>query len=463
MTQCAERGTRPVEGDRSTHTPLVRMASTPVTREPGWRAPLVLFLVALGVRLALLVLEPPTRLVGDERTWVALAEELRGPEVRFNPLRFDLVFYPPLHPYLVATSLELPGGRAAVKVVQSLLGALLVLPVWVIGERAFDRRVAVVAAALTAFFPELVWQSVHLWSEPLFMVLLWAAIALLLVADASNRPPAAGLAGVLLGLGALTRDPALYFAPLAAFWLLARRPRAWRPAAAFLVAVVLTIVPWTVRNWMRYDAFVPVSLMGARTFWEANASQHAEVIDEYARVEQAEGPVGAYRHAWTEGLAAVRDRQPGWLFEQLGTQLPRFWTAVSLPIIHIERQAYGAVRPWVAWAVFGVTALPHVLVTGAFLVGLATLDLTRARGLLLLFLAYYQLLHVVTLGHPRLRLPALPAVFVLAAAAVFWAHDGRLVWTPWRRLTAGVLLLGFAVCLALDLAGLRLEPAFGLS
>jgi hypothetical protein len=110
-----------------------------------------------------------------------------------------------------------------------------------------------------------------------------------------------------------------------------------------------------------------------------------------------------------------------------------------------------------------VTALPHVLVTGAFLVGLATLTLTRPRGLLLLFLAYYQLLHVVTLGHPRLRLPALPGVFVFAAAAAWAAHDGTLDWTPFRRAIAALLLLAFGACLTLDLAGLRLEPAFRLS
>lgn len=106
---------------------------------------------------------------------------------------------------------------------------------------------------------------------------------------------------------------------------------------------------------------------------------------------------------------------------------------------------------------------PHVLVTGAFLVGLATLTLTRPRGLLLLFLAHYQLLHVVTLGHPRLRLPALPVVFVFAAAAAWSAHDGTLPWTRFRRAIAALLLLAFGLCLALDLAGLRLEPAFRLS
>jgi hypothetical protein len=429
------------------------------------------------VRLAFLALEPPTRLVGDEKTWIVAAEELAAPDVRFDPLRSQLTFYPPLHPYLIAASRELLGGRTGVKVAQSLLGALLVFPLFSIGCRAFDRRVATVAAGAAALYPELVWQSVHFWSEPLFMALLWGSFALVLRADAEQRARFAAAAGLLLGLAALTRDPALYFAPLAAAWLalprlpwprrrepgsgpaLARPP--FRIAAVFLGATLLVVVPWTLRNHARLGTFVPVSLMGARTFWEANAGGHADVIAEYAAIDQADGPLAAYRHAWSQGLAAVRERQPWWLFEQLGRQLPQFWTAVNLVVIHVERQAYGPLSPAAAWAVLVVTALPHVVFSAAFLVGLVGLRSTRARALPLLFLAYYTALHLVTLGHPRLRLPALPVVFLYAAAA-WQARDGGLAWTPLRRLAAALLLLALALCLLHDAAGIRLEPAFGL-
>jgi len=431
-----------------------------------WRLPALLFLAGLVVRLGWLVVEPPTRLVGDELTWITAARELAAPDVRFNPLRSQLIFYPPLHPYLLAASREFLGGRTGIKVVQAILGALLVFPVFAIGTRAFDRRVGIAAATAAALYPELVWQSVHFWSEPLFMALLWGALAFLVAADARRGRAEAAAAGCLLGLAALTRDPALYFAPLAALWLGIGRvgPRLWRGAAALLVATLVVVLPWTLRNWSRYRTLIPVSLMGARTFWEASTRQHDAVIADYSAIEQTQGPVAAYRHALGAGTAAVWERQPLWLLEQIGGQVPQFWTAANLIIIHLERRAYDIeVRPWLARLVLLATAVPHVVVTAAFLIGLATLPLTRSRVLLLLFLAYYQALHVVTLGHPRLRLPALPVVLVFAAAALYQGRDGSLKWTRPRLALAVLLLLAFAVCLAQDVAGFWREPVFGFS
>ena len=452
----------------------------------GWRVAAALFLAALVLRLAFVALEPPTRLVGDERVWIAAADEVSAPEVRFDPLRSPLIFYPPLHPYLIAAARELLGGLTGVKLAQCLLGALLVIPVFSIGCRTFDRSTAATAAATAAFYPELVWQSAHFWSEPLFMALLWASLALVLRADDRRSAAAASGAGALLGLAALTRDPALYFAPVAAAWLALRRaepsaatlpdaatpaplaarpvrPRALVLAATFLATAVLVVTPWTLRNYARFGAFVPVSLMGARTFWEANAGRHQDVIEEYGSIDRERGPLVAYRHAWREGLAEVRERQPWWLFQQAWRQLPQFATSANLVVIQLERQAYGPVTPPTAWAVLLVTALPHVLFTAAFLVGLVTLPRSRSRGLLLLFLLYYLGIHVATLGHPRLRLPLLPVVFVYAAAAYGQARDRGLSWTPLRRVTALLLLLAFALCLLHDADGFRSEPVFGLS
>ena len=68
-----------------------------------------------------------------------------------------------------------------------------------------------IAAALAAFYPELVWYSVHYWSEPVFLALLWWAIEGVMAADARRSLGRAVLAGILWGLAILTRETALYF------------------------------------------------------------------------------------------------------------------------------------------------------------------------------------------------------------------------------------------------------------
>ena len=78
------------------------------------------------------------------------------------------------------------------------------------------------AAALCAFYPELVWFSVHFWVENVFLVLLWWAFERLLASDATGSRGAAIAAGFLWGLAILARETGLYFLPVAAAWMVWR-------------------------------------------------------------------------------------------------------------------------------------------------------------------------------------------------------------------------------------------------
>ena len=138
---------------------------------------------ALVVRAAYLVLEPHCALTGDEPSWIELGRQLARPAVAFSPLRSDLVFYPPVYPYLVGALFRLFRSMGAVLWVQVVLGALLVPVVGRAAARAFGPRASVLAAAFTAFYPELGWYPAPIRSEtamatiaPLIGVLLPASI-----------------------------------------------------------------------------------------------------------------------------------------------------------------------------------------------------------------------------------------------------------------------------------------------
>jgi len=425
----------------------------------------LLALLGLVARAAFLVLEPTTHPIADERTWTNWAvENLVTDKVRFNPLRTRMIFYPPLYPYFIAAPYALFGSLEAVKWAQILVSALLVPAVGRVGGLFLGERAGLGAAAICAFYPDFIWFSVHFWSETLFLTLLWWAFERLLAADAGRSSAAALAAGVLWGLAILTRETGLYFTPLAALWL------SWRPAAeagrtraaAYLLAVALVVLPWTHRNWALFGAFVPVSTAGGLNLYQGNAPLGRQEV--YDRYEAVHGRVEQYRWARSMGIRAILDRQPLWIFEKLASEMPRFWEADSLALVHIKRGAYGDVRAPVAVAAWAVTVLPYLALLGLFVAGLAALEWERRAVLVLGFLIVYNLLHVATHGFARYRMPIVPIVFVVAAHACVLARQGRYpALSRRRRVIAAALAIVLVLCVSPSLLANFKDPAFGFA
>jgi hypothetical protein len=424
---------------------------------------LLLTFCALLVRAAFLLLEPETQPIADERTWVNWAvENLITPKVSFSPFRTRMIFYPPLYPYFIAVFYSLFGSLAAVKWAQVLLGALLVPAVGRAGARVFGERAGLLAAAWVAFYPDLVWFSVHFWSETLYLVLLWWGFERLLAADRAPGWRPAALAGVVWGLGVLVRETSLYATPLAALWLLARRgPGRRARAAAFLLAALLAVAPWTYRNWVVFRAFVPVSTAGGLNLWQGNAGIPREQI--YELYDAVQGRVEQYRHARAMGIRAVIERQPWWILEKLRDEMPTFWEADSLALIHIRRGAYGNVAPGWALAAALLIILPYLLLLALFVAGLARLPASREIALLLGFLVLHNLLHVATHGFARYRLPVMPVLFLVAG---YWLANRSAGWsvplTRRRLVLAAAVALALAVSVAPSLRDAVVHPAYGL-
>jgi 4-amino-4-deoxy-L-arabinose transferase-like glycosyltransferase len=378
------------------------------------RGLLALTLAGLAVRLLWVALEPPTFPVADETMWVAWGSQtLPSPEVAFSPLRLRFVFHPPLYLYFVGVPVALFGTLEAVKYAQCLAGALLVPALGLLGRRAFGERAGLVAAATAAFYPELVWFASHFWAETVFTVFLWWAMERLVAADEEGSAGAALASGLLWGLAVLTRETVLYFVPVAAVWLAWRRRGGARRAAWLVAAAALVVVPWTVRNWRVFDAFVPVSTSGALNLWQGNTRiSRQQVYEEYWAVR---GRIPKYELARRRALEAVLDRQPLWILEKLRDEMPAFWAAHAQPVVHLERGAYGPVARPRAIAAVAVVLLPYLLALVLFVPGIARLPHGRAPLLVLAFLGFYVLLHVAAHGYPRYRLPAMPAVFLVAA------------------------------------------------
>jgi 4-amino-4-deoxy-L-arabinose transferase-like glycosyltransferase len=171
---------------------------------------------------------------------------------------------PPAYPYFLGSIFALSGDSlTAGRLASALLGVVAVALIGVIAMRLWDKRTALIAMGIAAVYPPLVLLSGTLLSESLALPICLALVALLLAYRDGYRPqwspPAAGL---LFALALLTRPALVTFAvPLIAA-LIVWPLRSVRGARALVIALLvagLAIVPWTVRNAVQFDAFVPIS------------------------------------------------------------------------------------------------------------------------------------------------------------------------------------------------------------
>lgn len=256
-------------------------------------------LLRLGFALVYWVDKPLTH---DEREYLELAENLaagRGFTYTDTPGPPERFGRAPLYPLFLAGVMNVSGTAAtpvdrrltAVKIAQALVGTV---GVWLIGLLAIavgGESIRSIALWLAAVYPPLIWICAYVLSEALYSAVLLGGAVLLARglergASVSSRSDAGSGAvrrrdtgtrsaggllfasGLVGGLAALTRPPALFFLAFAGAWLV-RRVGA-RPAAAFTLGALLAIGPWTVRNVREHGRFVLIASEGGVTFWTGN-------------------------------------------------------------------------------------------------------------------------------------------------------------------------------------------------
>ena len=186
-----------------------RMARVP-------RALLVLLALGLALRVALLLLPRVAR--WDEPTYLILGQSIWRGEGFGHDGRPEL-HHSPLYPAIAGAAFRLTGEpEAASNAWYVLLGSLLPLPVYWIARRRTGERGALIAAALAAAWPALT-VAVLYWgtmTEPLFLLLLYGALALALRGTERERLLPFTGAGLLLGLAYLARPEGALWVPAVA-------------------------------------------------------------------------------------------------------------------------------------------------------------------------------------------------------------------------------------------------------
>jgi len=157
----------------------------------------------------------------------------------------------------------------AVRIVQALLSALLVLAMFRIVDTLFGRKTAYLTALGIAFYPPNIYLAGVFYAEYLFTLLIAVTVFLLIQWQQLQRARWLVAAGVLMGL---CRPVFLMSFPfvVAYVWWLAPRETRFRQALILCAVASMTILPWTLRNAVVFRKFLPISTGFGMHLWRAN-------------------------------------------------------------------------------------------------------------------------------------------------------------------------------------------------
>lgn len=217
----------------------------------------------------------------DEKQRMFNDRGLLFPSKPADPGDARMLFHPPGYTILLAALYgnDAPDRYyAALRLLQILLAALTDVLILLIAAQLLPLAAAVIAGAIAAISPHLAYHS--LWLSPDSLCILPILAAIYLFIRAYKRPSLAAVvsAGALLGLSCWLRSNALLLAPflVLVIALLFERGKRWSYSAALVCAMAIVISPITIRNWVVFHRFVPVTLANGLLLVEGIAEYDPE-------------------------------------------------------------------------------------------------------------------------------------------------------------------------------------------
>jgi hypothetical protein len=428
-------------------------------RNGGWlglAAVVVILLLGLGLRLDYAIDGRPP--VYDAKAYARIAAHLEAGDgfTAGRTATQPSSNYSPGLPLLVAGIYAVSGGvdGELARIVLALIASLAVLFTYLLGRRLGSvlgsRGGGVIAgllgAAAVAIYPALLEYGGMLMSEPLAATLLAGGALALLWAGDGGRAGGGGswwrwlLAGATLGALSLVRPEYLAVSFLLALLVLARGvPRAWRRsllgAALVCLGIVVVVAPWTVRNAVALDRFVPISTGGGQVLFAGSYMPSdgdpekvgAEVVERHPelfapkavatlRLEQVLARLAHSRYPELEADQALAKMGKERLWDDVSEEPLEYAGFVAAKIGRVWSHGPRKVMRDELWEAL------HWVLLGLGLLGLAILLYKRRWEAVLIAAAFLAITVVsaVLVASPRRVTVMLPLLAACAGFAAVW-------------------------------------------
>jgi 4-amino-4-deoxy-L-arabinose transferase-like glycosyltransferase len=277
----------------------------------------------------------------------------------------------PIYPlFIAAVQLFFGDELWKIRIAQALLDVLTTLLVVRLVRLTSYHRCAILAGAMYAVHPAVIYATAIVTPETLFAFLLTMSVLLVSTSLVSFNSDQLLLGGAFVGLTTLCRASSLLLTPV---WILViqalRHRRHLPPNRLLAVGFGLTILPWSVRNVATFHEFIPVVANGGSNFYAGSSREffvpppeHHErrqsrarqlIVEGFVKPEVEDGIGGrdgySFRLGWANYRASWRD-DPWELARLLLVKSARLFYATqsgthsrSLAIINVTLLAAAAI------------------------------------------------------------------------------------------------------------------------
>lgn len=350
------------------------------------------------------------------------------------------VFYQdPLYPYFLGLIYSIFGHNLfAVLILQSIIGAVSTLLVFLIGSRLVNKHVGLIAALLWAFHPTIIFYEGLIMKEGLAVFLILFMVYELTIANESQQYKHWCFAGIALGLSALVRGNILLIIPFMIIWLFFEEKENFlRFSLAFVIGLLIVIMPVAIRNKLVGGGFVlTTSQAGANFYWGNNENSTGTLLTSPMFV-RSKPPYEK------EDFASEAVRLTGKVMSD--SEISRFWLRKGIEFILQHPRQYLKLQYQKLQLLLNNTelsdnyqyyyynrfsALPkyspvsYGLICSFGLLGMV-LSIRNWKRLfsLYIFVTAYSLALMLFLISTRYRLPMVPILTIFAAVAVYWIWE----------------------------------------
>lgn len=240
----------------------------------------ILFITALTARLLFFILVKPWEpfvqeniiLQSDAKSYHLLATHLLSQNEFVNESGAPESLRTPLYPLFLSLSYFLFGQNPVIPIIfQIILDCISCVLLFHIIKKYTTANIAFISSLFYALDPYLIFFSVTLLSETLFIFILITATLFLTGSMQSHSQKYfyiyITLAGCFFGLATLVRPISLYLVIVIPLFLLLVKRKSFKPvligAAVFITAFCLSVLPWGIRN---INTFGTLSLSTSGSF-----------------------------------------------------------------------------------------------------------------------------------------------------------------------------------------------------